>query len=37
MNIAIAIIGNLAIVIGVHAAIIYAMTRKWEGTKGGAE
>ena len=29
MNIALAIIGNLAIVIGVPAAIIYAMTRNW--------
>ena len=29
MNIALAIIGNIAIVIGVPAAIIYAMTRNW--------
>ena len=29
MNIALAIFGNLAIVIGVPAAIIYAMTRDW--------
>jgi hypothetical protein len=29
MNIALAIFGNLAIVIGVNAAIIYAMTRNW--------
>ena len=29
MNIALAIFGNLAIVIGVPAAIIYAMTRNW--------
>jgi len=29
MNIALAIIGNITIVIGVPAAIIYAMTRNW--------
>ena len=29
MNIALAIIGNLAIVIGVPAAIVDAMTRNW--------
>ncbi len=29
MNIALAIIGNLAIVIGVFAAIIFATTRNW--------
>ena len=29
MNTALAIIGNIAIVIGVPAAIIYAMTRRW--------
>ena len=29
MNIALAIIGNIAIVIGVPAAIIYALTRRW--------
>ena len=29
MSIALAIIGNIAIVIGVPAAIIYAMTRDW--------
>ena len=29
MNIALAIIGNIAIVIGIPAAIVYAMTRNW--------
>ncbi len=29
MNIALAIFGNIAIVIGVNAAIIFAMTRNW--------
>ncbi len=29
MSIALAIFGNIAIVIGVNAAIIYAMTRNW--------
>ncbi len=29
MNIALAILGNIAIVIGVPAAIIYALTRRW--------
>ena len=29
MNTALAILGNIAIVIGVPAAIIYALTRRW--------
>lgn len=29
MNIALAILGNIAIVIGVPAAIIYALTQRW--------
>jgi hypothetical protein len=29
MNIAFAIIGNIALIIGIPAAIIFAMTRRW--------
>jgi hypothetical protein len=29
MNIALAIIGNIALIIGIPAAIIFAMTRRW--------